>query len=275
MKKIALLMMLVILAGFTLNCNPPVPQNAFRVKTRGKFHLFGIPLPFSIPNPNIALNLKTNLAPGAPGTTGSVNEYNPGGANIETDLGGKFDAVNAVLPAPWNAKVAPNQARCTTSNVPILSFNAVAGGVYKIRCKWNIQVDLLVEPGFVDLTQSGPPSLTGIMVNGGGGKPLFRNAQNIKIRYYRQDDGEDYELDGEKSPISGSPDGNSLLIPVPDYYSNYGLVHYRILIVEDGVNDVYLAHGEFDVVYPPEPCPPRHCPIGKHWDSDLCYCVED
>src|SRR5262245_19652656 len=139
MKKYALFLILAVLSGITISCSGPVPTNAFRVKTRGKFHLFGFPLPFSVPNPNIALNLKTNTPAGTAGTTGTVTEYNPGGLNVETDLGGKFDAVNSVVPAGWNAKVAPNQSRCTTSPVPIVSFNAVWGGTYKLNCKWNIQ----------------------------------------------------------------------------------------------------------------------------------------
>jgi hypothetical protein len=263
MKKYVLIMIVALLAGMTLNCSTPVPQNSFRVKTRGKFHLFGIPLWFSVPNPNIALNLKTTTAPGTAGTTGSVSEFNPGGANTETDISGKFDAVNAVLPAPWNAKVAPNQSRCTTANVPTLSFSAVRGGTYKINCKWNIQISLLVEPGFVDLTGagSGGNSLTGVNGKSSNEESLFSNAQNLKIQYYRQVDGEDYVLESTKNPISVSADGTELLMPLPNNYSLHGFQHYRLVVIEDGSNDVYLSHGELGVEYPAAPTPtPTPCP---------------
>lgn len=263
MKKYVTLMIVALLTGITLSCSSPVPQNSFRVKTRGKFHLFGIPLFFSVPNPNIALNLKTNTAPGTAGTTGSINEFNPGGANIETDIGGKFDAVNAVLPAPWNAKVAPNQSRCTTTNVPILSFNAVSGGTYKINCKFNIQISLLVEPGFVDLSGlgSGGNSLTGVVGKSVNQESLFSNTQNLKILYYRQVDGEDYELESVKNPVSVSADGAELVMPLPSNYSLYGYQHYRLVVIEDGANDIYLSHGELDVEYQAAPTPtPTPCP---------------
>jgi hypothetical protein len=267
MKKFVLLMIFTILAGITISCNKPVPPNSFRVKTRGKFHLFGIPLPFSVPNPGIAINLKTATAPNTPGTTGTINEFNPGGAFVNTDIGGRFDAVNAVLPAPYNAKVAPNQSRCTAPASAIISFSATNGSIHKINCKFNIQVNLLVEPGFVDLTGNSTTgnSLTGISGKAANDEALFLNAQNLKILYYRQVDGEDYELDGEKPALEVSPDGTQVQIALPDYYLNHGYVHYRLVVVEDGNADVYLSHGELDVEYPlaptptptPTPCPPQ------------------
>lgn len=265
MKKIIILTTLLALALVTINCNRPVPPNSYRMKTRGKLHLFGIPLPFSVPNPGIAINLKTNTPAGTAGTSGTVTEYNPGGGYVNTDAGGKFDAVNAVLPAPWNLKVAPNQSRCTTASSPTLGFNAVAGATYKVNCKWNIQLSLLIEPDFVDLTSfdTGGQSLTGITLKGGNGEGIFKQAQNLKVLYYKQVDGEDYELEREAPPISIAADGTKLVAPVPNNYSNHGLIHYRLLVVEEGVDEVYLAHGEFDVLYPlieptptPTPCPP-------------------
>ncbi len=256
-------MILAILAGINLNCNSPIPQNAFRVKTRGKFHLFGIPLPFSVPNPNIAINLKTNIMPGTAGTIGTIPEFNPGGAFVSTDGGGKFDAVNAVIPAPYNAKIAPGQSTCSAPVSSVFPFNAVAGGTYKINCKFNIQINFLIEPDNIDLSTPGSTgnSLTGTQVKTADLKAVFNNAQNLKILYYRQESGEDYVLDGEKLPNWVSPDGTIMEIPIPNYFSNYGYQHYRILIVEDGSQDVYLGHGELDVVYPllvptPTPCLP-------------------
>lgn len=272
MKKYVLFVILAIVAGITINCSSSVPQNAFRVKTRGKFHLFGIPLPFSVPNPNIALNLKTSTMPGAPGTMGAVNEFNPGGLNVQTDLGGKFDAVNSVVPAGWNAKVAPNQSRCTGAQAPIVSFNAVWGGVYKLNCKWNIQISLRIQPEFVELGGGGN-SLTGVLAKNFNDEPLFLNSQNLIVQYYKQIDGEDYILEGEKPVSSVSADGTTLEIPLPNYSGNFGYKNYELLIVEDGANDVYIGHGSLQVRYP---CGgTHHCPIGKVWDSEFCYCVDD
>lgn len=265
MKKIIILTTLLALALITVNCNKPVPPNSFRMKTRGKLHLFGIPLPFSVPNPGIAINLKTNMTPGTAGTTGTITEFSPGGGYVNTDTGGKFDAINAILPGPWNVKVAPNQSRCTNASSPTLGFSAVAGGTYKLNCKWNIQLSLLIEPSFIDLTNTntGGNSLTGITMSGGNGEGIFKAAQNIRVQYYKQIQGEEYELESEHNPISVSPDGTQLVAPVPGNYMNSGFVHYRLLVVEDGADEVYLSHGELDVIYPlneptptPTPCPP-------------------
>jgi hypothetical protein len=273
MKKFISLTIFVILAGITLNCNHPIPQNAFRVQTRGKFHLFGIPLPFSIPNPNIAINLKTNTTAGTAGTTGTITEFSQGGAFVTTDGGGNFDAVNAVIPAPYNAKIAPNQSRCSVPTSSVFPFNAVAGGKTKLDCKFNIQITFLVQPGYVDLSTPGSSgnSLTGTLAKTINNEVIFLNAQNLKILYYRQVSGEDYLLDGEKLPNWISADGTTVEMPLPDYTSNHGLQHYRLLIVEDGPQDIYLGHGELDVQYPtpaptPTPCPPAP----RNGDAELC-----
>lgn len=275
MKKFVLLMIFAILAGVTLNCSGPVPQNAFRVKTRGKFHLFGLPLPFSVPNPNIAINLKTSILPGTAGTIGTISEFNPGGAFVTTDGVGKFDAVNAVIPAPYNAKVAPGQSTCSAPTSSVFPFSAVAGGTYKIDCKFNIQINFLIEPGYIDLSTVGSAgnSLTGTQVKTIENKAVFLNAQNLKILYYRQESGEDYVLEGEKFPNWVSDDGTIMEIPVPNFYSNHGLQFYRILIVQDGVQDVYIGHGELSVDYPAAPTPtPTPCPPDLMCDCppDIC-----
>ena len=276
MKRIVMLLIFAILAGMTLNCSlPPVPQNSFRIKTRGKFHLFGIPLPFSVPNPNIAINVKMAATTNPPGSTGSVTEFLPGGAFTATNSKGYFDAVNAVVPAPYNLKIAPGQSMCSAPVSSVFPFYAVNGETYKVQCRFNIQITFLVEPGYIDLSTlgSGGNSLTGTTVKAAGGKAVFLNAQNLKVRYYRHESGEDFVLDGEKSVISVSQDGSEILIPIPNYYNNYGSQFYRIVIVEDGSTDTYLGHGELSVEYPaaptptPTPCPPQmECPC----PPDIC-----
>lgn len=266
MKKYVLFILVTMLLGITVGCRRPVPPNAFRVQTRGKFHLFGIPLPISVPNPGISINIKTSTMPGTAGTTGNLTEFNPGGAFVPTDIRGNLDAVNAVMPAPWNAKVAPNQSRCSAPASATIPFYATVGQTYKINCKFNIQISFLVQPGFVDLTDensTGNPPLSATQIKTINGEALFLNAQNIKVLYYRHVGGEDYVLDGEKAVTSISPDGTSVDIPVPDYYSNHGYARYALILKEDGDNDVYLGHGELDVSYPllvptptPTPCPP-------------------
>lgn len=270
MKKYLILFVLLAFAGVTLNCNTrPVPPNSFRVKTRGKVHLFGIPLPLSIPNPNIAVNLKTSTTAGTAGTTGTIAEFNPGGAFVSTDGGGIFDAVNAVLPAVWNARIAPNQSRCSAPVSNPFAFTASNGSTHKLNCKWNVIATFLIEPGqvavgvgehledFIPASSLTPAnSLTGIMVSGGGGFKRL-SAQQLKVEYYRNVSGEDYVLDGEKPVTSVALGGSSIVVPVPTYVSNQGIHHYRILIKEDnGVDEIYVAHGEMDVSYPVR----RNCP---------------
>jgi len=265
MKKYVILVLLVAFAGFIVNCgNRPIQQGAFRVKTRGKIHLFGFPLPFSVPNPNIAINLKLTATP-APGTfNGNVSEFNPGGSFVSTDGGGIFDASNAVIPAVWNARIAPNQSRCSAPVSNPFSFSASNQSTHKLNCKWNVQISFLTSPQAVAVGLGMHPatyvpaattipanSLTAVDNQPGGPFAAFKgfSAAQLKALYYRQVDGEDYVLDGEKPVTSISADGTSIVIPVPNYTSNSGLKHYRILIQEDGVNEIYVAHGEVDVSY--------------------------
>jgi hypothetical protein len=262
MKKYILLTLLTIIATLTLNCGKPLPSNAFRVRTRGKIHLFGIPLGFSVPNPNIPINLKTTTTAGTAGTTGNVGEWAAGGAFVATDGGGRFDAVNAIMPAPWTAKVAPNQSLCTNS--PTITFGAVNQGVYNLNCKWNITVTFLVQPTVLDLsgTSAGSPQVSGTSAKSFGSEARFTNSENLKVRYYKQVSGEDYIYEGETPVTSTSPDGTEIFFQPPNYYDNNGLVHYLLLVVEDGnTYDPFVGYGEMDVIYPleeptPTPCPP-------------------
>lgn len=271
MKRIVMLLIFATLAGLTLNCSlPAVPENSFRIRTRGRFHLFGIPLPFSVPNPNIAINLKMAAPTNPPGSTGSVTEFLPGGAFTTTNSRGYFDAVNAVVPAPYNLKIAPGQSMCSAPTSSVFPFYANNGGTYNVQCRFNIQINFLIEPGYIDLSTPGSSgnTLNGADTKSIGQKAVFRNAQNLRIRYYRHESGEDYVLDGEKLPISVSPDGSEMVIPIPDYFANHGLQFYRIVIFEDGATDTYLGHGEVSVDYPPAPTPsPTLCPVDM-----ICEC---
>ncbi len=261
MKKYLLLTLLTIVATLTLNCGRPLPSNAFRVRTRGKIHLFGIPLGFSVPNPNIPINLKTATAAGTSGTTGTVGEFAAGGVFVPTDGGGRFDAVNAIMPAPWTAKVAPNQSLCTNS--PTITFGAVNQGIYNLNCKWNITITFLVQPAILDLSNqnAGGNTSTGIMGKDLNGAARFTNSENLKVRYYKQISGEDYEFEGEVPVTSVSPDGSEITFPSPNYFTNHGFVHYLILVAEDGnTYDPFVGYGEFDVIYPLAPTPtPTPC----------------
>lgn len=264
--------MLAVFSIVTLNCSqPPVPNNAFRVKTRGKFHLFGIPLPFSVPNPNIAINLKTNTIAGAPGTVGSVTEFAPGGAFVSTNGSGIFDANNAVLPAVWTAKPAPNQSLCTSSATAQVSFNAVAQGTYKFSCRWNVTVTFLVQPSYVDLSDPNQNNsgnqLTGVVIKPINSESRFANASNLKVRYYKHLGDEDYELEQEKPVTSISPDGAEAVFPLPSVNDNHGFVHYKLLIVEDDMQyDTFIGYGDLDVIYPLIVDPPPPCGPG----GELC-----
>jgi hypothetical protein len=263
MKKYVLLTLLTIIATLTLNCGKPLPSNAFRVRTRGKIHLFGIPLGFSVPNPGIPINLKTTTAVGTAGTTGTTGEFAAGGAFVPTDGGGRFDAVNAIMPAPWTAKVAPNQSLCTNS--PTITFSAVNQGVYNLNCRFNITITFLVQPLVLDLSD---PNSINTQTTGTGTKAIssesrFKSSENLKVRYYKQVSGEDYDFEGEVPVTNVSPDGTEVTFPSPGNYTNHGYVHYLILVVEDGnTYDPFVGYGELDVIYPlaptptPTPCPP-------------------
>ncbi len=264
MRKYVYLLLVIIISGLFLNCTSSVPQNAFRVRTKARIHLFGLPLPISVPNPFVSINIKTTATP-APG---KITEYNPGGAFVRTNILGYYDAVNAQLPAPWTAKAAPMQSFCR--NAPTATFSAVAGQTYKLECKWNITIGFSVQPGMVDLshTTSEPPPTS---VIGAVQKNLhyFDGMNDLKVKYYRQiGDGEDYELDGTKPVTSVSEDGMSLTIPVPNYFlRHYGETHYKLLIVEDeDTYDPFVGLGDLDVIYPEprDPCSslrpdPRDC----------------
>jgi hypothetical protein len=264
MKKYVLLTLLTIIATLTINCGKPLPSNAFRVRTRGKIHLFGIPLGFSVPNPGIPINLKTATTAGTAGTAGTVGEFAAGGAYVATDGGGRFDAVNAIMPAPWTAKVAPNQSLCTNS--PTITFGAVNQGVYNLNCRINITITFLVQPLVLDL--SDPNATSNTQTNATGLKTIssearFANSENLKVKYYKQISGEDYEFEGEVPVTNVSPDGSEITFPSPNYFNNHGFVHYLILVAEDGnTYDPFVGYGELDVIYPlaptptPTPCPP-------------------
>jgi hypothetical protein len=268
MKKIIILIMLAVFSGITLNCSQPaVPQNSFRVKTRVKFSLGGIPLPFSVPNPEIAINLKTSSTAGTSGTTGTTSEFAPGGGFVVTSglfSGGYYDAMNAVTPAFWIAKVAPNQNRCrvTAGVTDNVGFNVVNGGTYKINCGANITVQFLVQPSSLDLSNSqntGGNGLTGIQVQSGNGEARFANASNLKVRYYKHISGEDYELDQYHPVISVSADGKEAVFPIPEINGNHGLVNYKLLFVEDdSLYDSFIGYGDLQVIFPladpPPPC---------------------
>lgn len=245
-------MMLAIVSSLAVGCSRPVPQNAFRVTSKRDIRVFGIPVGLKVKNPFVFLNLRTTNTSGA---TGAVNEFNPGGQYINTGANASFDAVNAILPAPWTIRAAPSQILCA-NNSPI-TVSAVNGGKYDFDCITNVSNSLTAQPGFVDLSDPivTPDSLTG---TGQKGILLQRANQNLKVYYYKQVSGDDYEAVGEKPVVSVSPDGQSVQIPLPDYDSTArGYRQYRALIAEDGNTDVYLAHisfGLFHGFYEPPPC---------------------
>lgn len=272
MKKICTLLMLLILSGLMINCGqaPPAP-NAFRLKTRIKFRLFGfIPL-FGVPLPFQRINLKTNTMPGAPGTIGTRSEFDVGGNFIPTDVVGKFDAVAAVLPATWVVKADPNQIlRFPCQYQAMETFQAVAGKTYKYRCNLDVINSFVATPSYLQTNQYGVPPIG----SGGGswatvfkgfqGKALFTNAQSLQANYYRftgvvdADGEEEYELEDVEN-LSGSSDGTSATVPGPSWqrtgYLRGGTTKvYRIVLVENGV---YIGHTEFDVYLPEHNCSPR------------------
>lgn len=252
MRKIILLITFTILVGLTANCSGPVPTNGFRIKSRTKFRIFGIPLPFSVSLPFVQLNLKTTTMPGTAGTTGMKTEYEPGGGFINTGLNAKFDAVgngDPVLPAPWTVKAAPNQAQCGNSSTT--TFMAQAGKSYKFKCFANISIDFLVKPTVVDLTEQGstpPNQLEGLSSQE---NKLFQSAQNLTVKYYKQiGSTEDYELVDEQPVLGVLNGGTSFTFNMPNTSQTEGYAKYRVLVMENGVSNVYLAHGEFEILYP-------------------------
>lgn len=260
MKKYLILIVLTAFAGITLSCgNSLVPQGAFRIKTRGKVYLNGRSVPLSIPNPNILVKLKTLTPAGTNGTTGTNTEFYPGEEYASTDDSGVFDAVDAVLPAEWNGRIAPNQSRCSSPVSNPFYFSVTDKTTHKVECAWTIYRNFIVEPAAVAVGGGiHPPnfvsakSLTGILVKSKNGSPYFRrfNELQLKALYYKQIDGEDYELEGEKTVISISDSGENIVIPIPDFRNNEGIVHYRILIKDNSDDsDVYAGHSELDVSY--------------------------
>ncbi len=261
MRKYLVLIALTAFAGISLNCgNSLVPQSAFRVKTRGKLYLNGSSsaIPFSIPNSGIFIRLKTGTPSGTAGTTGTISEFDPSGY-VSTDAGGNFDAPDAVMPATWSVRIAPGQSRCTNPEANPFSFTVSNGTTQKVDCKWYILRTFLVQPNAIAVGDGlHPPdfvsakTLTGILVKSNNGSAIYRRFSNwdLKVQYYKQIDGEDYEFEGEKLTLGVSDNGDYVSIPVPDYTQNEGIVHYRILIQEIyGDSELYVGHGELDISY--------------------------
>lgn len=274
MKKICIIFVLALLAGFVINCGQaPPPQDAFRLKTRVKFRLFGfIPL-FAIPAPFQQINLKTNTMPGAPNTSGTVAEFDPNGAFVPTDHVGKYDARNAVLPATWTVKVNPNQPIEYPCMYPAtMTFQAQAVKTYKYKCSIDIVNNFTATPNYIYVNASGVPSTGNDPINwgvngkGSNDEAFFSNADNLKVRYYRLtgidttngDYEEIYELESETDPQSISPDGTEIKVNYPGHpfgwrYSGSGYLvdnttkRYHIVIVEDGT---YIGHLQFEIGYP-------------------------
>ncbi len=277
MKKVCLVFVLAILSGFIINCNQAPPQqNAFRLKTRVKFRLFGfIPL-FGIPAPLQQINLKTNLTPNAPGTTGTKPEFNPNGTFVATDAVGKFDAVDAILPATWTVKVNPNQPiRYPCMYPATMSFQAQGSQTYKYKCEIDIVNSIVSAPNHLSVNVNGTPSTGtnpinwGIKIGSSNGKAFFSNAQNLRVSYYRLtgfdttngDNEAIYQLESVDTPDSISPNGAELTTEYPiGWHGRSGFLlggtikEYHVVISEGGV---YLAHATFSISYPEHNCDPR------------------
>ncbi len=252
MKKTIIIMTFLVLTGIiSSGCSSPVPQNEFRIQTRKKFHLFGIPLPFSTKLPFVSINLKTNTMPGSPNTTGTRTEYNPGGQFVNTGLNANFDTFGgAVLPAPWIVKAAPNQALCDSSSPT--TYNAIAGKKYNFRCRANITIDFLVQPSLVNLAEPGSTPPDYLLSEVHKDISLLSASQNLTVQYYKQQgSSEDYELIDEKPVSSIINGGRSFTFEMPDTNQTNGYAHYRVLVVDNVDNkEIYVAHGEFEVIYP-------------------------
>lgn len=260
MKNLLILSLITISSFISFGCtNFQVQQDSFRVKTRGKIHLYGMPIPLSVPNKNVSIRLRTPTVPGTEGTTGTINEFEPSGLYVSTGEKGEFDAVNAVMPAVWNVRVAPEQSQCGTPLANPYFFSVSAGSSHNIECQWNVQINFQVQPNAIAIGHGNHPpnytstkSMTGILVKSIDGSPYYKrlNSSQLKVLYYKQISGEDYELEGEKPILSVSPNGEDIVIPVPNYNINRGIVHYRILIKEVTESvEVYVGHSELNVSY--------------------------
>lgn len=260
------------MSGMALNCSQSPPaQNAFRLKTRIKFRLFGVIPLFAVPLPFQRINLKTNTLPGTTGTIGSKSEFDPGGNYVLTDVVGKFDAVDAVLPAMWTVKADPNQIiRFPCQYAPTQTFQAVAGKTYKYKCNLDVINHLVAVPGFLQTDQYGNPPFPSpgngswaTTTKGMHGESLFANVTNLEARYYRltgidSDGDEEYELETTKTPVV-TPDGLAATFAGPSWVRTGYLVNgttkeYRIVIFE---GNAYLGHVPFHVYLPEHPCGPR------------------
>jgi hypothetical protein len=245
MKNLILLMMVVIVSSFAISCSPSVPQNSFRVTSKRDLRVFGIPLGIKIKNPFVFLNLRTPTSPG-PTTTGSVNEFNPGGQYINTGANATFDAVDAVLPAQWTIRAAPLQVLCA-NNTPI-TVGAVRGAKYDFDCVSNVSNILTTTPDLIDVSYPNTPpnSITG---NVNKSFSSFKMIENLRVHYYRQVAGDDYEAAGVKPAISIAPNGRSVQIPLPTYTPlTSGAVNYRALFAEEGSDD-YIGHLSFTLFH--------------------------
>lgn len=250
MKKIIAILIFAILAGAITSCSSPVPQDSFRVQTRKKFNLFGIPLPFSVRLPFVSINLKTTTMQGTPGTTGNRTEFDPGGQYVNSGANANVDAVDAVLPAPWTVKAAPNQTLCANSNPT--TYSAVAGRKYNFRCNLNIIINFLVEPSIVNLMEQGSTPPDSLVGNTDKGSHLFSSSQNLTVQYYKEQGSNtgEYDLVDEKPVLEVVNGGIGFRFDMPSSNQTSGIAHYRVLVIDNADRDVYLAHGEFSVYYP-------------------------
>ena len=274
MNKIFAIFMLTLLAVFTLNCGQAPPQpNAFRLKTRVNFKLFGIIPLFTIPAPFQQINLKTGTAPGAPNTTGTKSEFDLNGAFVTTDKVGKRDAVDAVIPANWTVKVNPNQPIEYPCMYPAtMSFLAQSAQTYKYKCSINIVNNFTASPRYIYVNANGTPSTGNNPINWGikthpiNGEPVFANAQNLTVLYYRLtgfdttngDNEPIFQLESTDTPTTLSPDGSEVGTDYPDgWHSRSGYLQgnttkiYHVVFLEGGV---YIGHAEFNIGYPDQDC---------------------
>jgi hypothetical protein len=256
MKKFIVLIVVTILSSFLISCKePPVQNGNFRVKTRYKLVVAGINTGISLPRSFTNINLKTTTAIGTVGTTGTTTEFNPGGGFVQTSLWGRYETQTPpVIPAPWTVKFAPGQGTCST--VAAQTFPATNGGIYRVFCNANVNVQFLIQPSQIDLSDqnqnNGGIHLTGITGKPINGEARFANTSNLKVRYYKFDptDG-DYEFDQEHPATSVSADGKEAIFPIPNRGNNQGLVDYKLLFVEDdALYDSFIGYGDLQVTFP-------------------------